>query len=112
MSCIENSVKNALFMSVDLSVDDQAKHLAELYRRGEKFRLSKADRLKDVKETKSLIDRLRKAKAVLLECQPGPYEIRAALELEDQIAHLKTLLPKGGGRPIHWAMLWFIWLLS
>jgi hypothetical protein len=73
-----------------------AKYLGELYRQDEKFRLSKADRLKDIKETKSLIDQRRKAKAVLLQGQPGPYEFQMVAKLEEEIAVLSTLLPKRG----------------
>jgi hypothetical protein len=80
------------FSEIDLEIDNYAKSLGKFY----EARLSKAERLKDIKETKSLIERRRKARAVLLEGQPGPYEFRVIANLEEQIAHLSTLLPKRG----------------
>jgi hypothetical protein len=80
-------------------IDNRAKHYANQYRQDERLQeYWKTKRPKEIKETKAQIDARQKAKAVLLEGQPGPYQFKAAAKLEKEIAVLSTLLP-GRGRP-------------
>jgi hypothetical protein len=87
-----NSTKKSPIYGTPSEIDNYAKYLGQFYRIG----LSKAARLKEIKETKAMIQARQKAKAVLLEGDPDPYKYRVVFKLDEEIAFLKTLLPKRG----------------
>jgi hypothetical protein len=87
-----------------MSINKYAEYLAKRYRAEQRCqKYWKSKHVRDTKETKTMIADRQKAKAVLLEGDPDPYEYQVAFKLEKDIASLKTLLPKPG-RPFNWPL--------